>query len=279
MLAALAALARSASAQMIIGSEPPSSSVTRLEPLAASAPTRSPVGVEPVNAILRTSGCVTSASPAPGPVPGTTLRTPGGQPGLGQDLGQPQGRERGRVGGLGDDRVAAQERRAELVAQQRGREVPRHDRRYDAERAAQHASVDARIQPVDVDATDVLGEASVVLERLGRLAQLDLSLADRLALLGDQQRHELLDVRVERLGACVQQHAAVGIAEPRPFADAAAAALRTAVSTVCGVGAGDAADQLAGRGVADRERVGLDRLRGPVDERSALRAAPSRSRS
>ena len=37
MLAALAALARSASSQMIIGSEPPSSSVTRLEPFAASA--------------------------------------------------------------------------------------------------------------------------------------------------------------------------------------------------------------------------------------------------
>ena len=56
MLAALAAAARSASSQMIIGSEPPSSSVTRLVPRAALAMIRSPTGVEPVNAILRISG-------------------------------------------------------------------------------------------------------------------------------------------------------------------------------------------------------------------------------
>ena len=80
MLAALAAFARSASSQMIIGSEPPSSSVTRLVPCAASAATRCPVGVEPVKATLRTSGWPTSASPAIGPVPGTTLSTPGGTP-------------------------------------------------------------------------------------------------------------------------------------------------------------------------------------------------------
>ena len=80
MLAALAAFARSASSQMIIGSEPPSSSVTRLEPLAASAATCSPVGVEPVKATLRTSGCVTSASPVSAPVPGNTVSTPSGRP-------------------------------------------------------------------------------------------------------------------------------------------------------------------------------------------------------
>jgi hypothetical protein len=68
MLAALAAFARSASSQMIIGSEPPSSSVTRLEPLAARAATCSPTGVEPVKATLRTSGWVTSASPVTAPV-------------------------------------------------------------------------------------------------------------------------------------------------------------------------------------------------------------------
>jgi hypothetical protein len=65
---------------MIIGSLPPSSSVTRFVPRAASAMMRSPVGVEPVNATLRVSGCVTSASPASGPVPVTTLSTPGGSP-------------------------------------------------------------------------------------------------------------------------------------------------------------------------------------------------------
>ena len=54
--------------------------MTRFEPFAASAATRSPVGVEPVNATLRTSGWVTSASPASAPVPGSTVSTPSGSP-------------------------------------------------------------------------------------------------------------------------------------------------------------------------------------------------------
>ena len=56
-------------------------------------------------------------------------------PGTGPGTGEAQRRQRRRVGGLGHDRVAGQERRAELVAQQRRREVPGHDRGHDAERA------------------------------------------------------------------------------------------------------------------------------------------------
>src|SRR2546423_15433930 len=79
MRAALAAFVRSASSQTISGSDPPSSSVSRLVPFDASAMIRSPVLVEPVKAILRTSGCVTSASPVSGPLPVTTFTTPGGR--------------------------------------------------------------------------------------------------------------------------------------------------------------------------------------------------------
>ena len=78
--AALAAPARSASLSTMNGSEPPSSSVSRLAPLAASSITRSPTGVEPVKPILRTSGCLTSASPTTEPGPVTTLKTPLGRP-------------------------------------------------------------------------------------------------------------------------------------------------------------------------------------------------------
>ncbi len=80
MLAALAAAARSASSQMIIGSDPPSSSVTRLMPWAHWAMIRSPTGVEPVNAIFLVSGWVTRASPASEPRPVITLKTPLGRP-------------------------------------------------------------------------------------------------------------------------------------------------------------------------------------------------------
>ena len=39
-----------------------------------------PTSVEPVKAILSTSGCRTSAAPAAVPMPGTTLSAPGGRP-------------------------------------------------------------------------------------------------------------------------------------------------------------------------------------------------------
>ena len=65
---------------MIIGSEPPSSSVTRFIPGAASAMICSPTGVEPVKAILRTSGWRTRAVPVTDPLPVTTLNTPAGRP-------------------------------------------------------------------------------------------------------------------------------------------------------------------------------------------------------
>jgi hypothetical protein len=69
-----------------------------------------------------------------------------------------------------------------------------------------------------VDAAHLLGESCVVLERVGGLVELDLRLADRLALLGDEQRHELVHVGLERLRACVQDPAALGVAQSRPVA-------------------------------------------------------------
>jgi hypothetical protein len=168
---------------MIMGSEPPSSSVTRLEPGAASAATRSPVGVEPVKATLRTSGCVTSASPATGPVPVTTFSTPGGSP-ASVRISARRSVVNGVVSaGLATTGVPAQERRPELVAQQRRREVPRDDRRDDPERPADDPPVHAGVEPVDGDPADLLLHPRVVLERVRRLAQLDPRLPQRLALL------------------------------------------------------------------------------------------------
>lgn len=46
----------------------------------AALPTRIPVSVDPVNAILSTPGCEASAAPVCGPQPVTTLITPGGKP-------------------------------------------------------------------------------------------------------------------------------------------------------------------------------------------------------
>jgi hypothetical protein len=59
---------------------PPSSSATRFTDCAASSEMRLPARVEPVNEIMSTSGCLTSASPTAGPVPVTRLNTPLGSP-------------------------------------------------------------------------------------------------------------------------------------------------------------------------------------------------------
>ena len=70
----------SASAKTMFGLLPPSSKVIRLSVAAASFMMTCPTSVEPVNAILSTSGCATRAAPAVGPKPGTMLITPAGKP-------------------------------------------------------------------------------------------------------------------------------------------------------------------------------------------------------
>jgi hypothetical protein len=78
--AAAAAASRSASANTTFALLPPSSSVTRLIVPAAPAAIERPTSVEPVNAILATSGCSTSRWPTVRPAPTTTLTTPAGMP-------------------------------------------------------------------------------------------------------------------------------------------------------------------------------------------------------
>ena len=255
MAAADAAFLRSASSQMIIGSLPPSSSVVRLEPTAASAATRSPVGVEPVKATLRTSGCVTSASPVTGPVPVTTLNTPSGRISLRISC------RRSVVNGV----VSAGFATTVLPHSSAGPSLLQSSvvGKFHGTIAATTPSgrrstrpSTPGIEPVDVDAADLLGEPRVVLERLGGLVQLDLRLADRLALLGDEDRHQLVHMRLERLRARVQQLAAVGVAAARPVAEGL---VRHAHRDVDGLGVGglDLADRLPGRRVDDGQHSGI----------------------
>ena len=78
--AAAAAASRSASAKTTLADLPPSSSVTRLIVAAAPAAIPRPTSVEPVKAILATSGCSTRRDPQTLPGPATTLSTPSGRP-------------------------------------------------------------------------------------------------------------------------------------------------------------------------------------------------------
>src|SRR5947209_9226185 len=71
------ALSRSASSKIMNGDLPPSSSESFLWVSAVALRMARPTSVEPVNAILSTSGCFTSASPVE-PSPVTMFTTPGG---------------------------------------------------------------------------------------------------------------------------------------------------------------------------------------------------------
>ena len=80
VLAPIVALSRSASAKTMFGLLPPSSKARGLRVGAERSVMRRAVWVEPVKAILRTSGWRTRASPTTSPRPLTTLTTPGGKP-------------------------------------------------------------------------------------------------------------------------------------------------------------------------------------------------------
>src|SRR5215468_7689296 len=74
------AASQSASAKKTFGDLPPSSSVTRFSVSAALFTMIFPTAALPVNAILSTPGCATSAAPAVSPNPFTIFTTPGGRP-------------------------------------------------------------------------------------------------------------------------------------------------------------------------------------------------------
>src|SRR5204863_9762097 len=74
------AASRSASAKMMLGFFPPSSSDTFLNNDAHASATLRPVAVPPVNEMVLIFGCAVIAEPTFGPVPWTMLRTPFGRP-------------------------------------------------------------------------------------------------------------------------------------------------------------------------------------------------------
>src|SRR5271154_5305760 len=71
---------QSASAKNIFGDLPPSSRVTRFSVSAALLTIILPTAALPVNAILSTPGCATSAAPVVSPGPLMIFTTPGGTP-------------------------------------------------------------------------------------------------------------------------------------------------------------------------------------------------------
>ena len=211
--AAAAAASRSASAKTTLADLPPSSSVTRLIVCAAPAAIPRPTSVEPVKAILATSGCSTRRWPQTLPGPATTLRTPSGSPASSAILSSSIAVSGVSSAGLRTTRVAGGERRRHLPGGDRQREVPGHDQADHAERLAE-GHVDAAGDRDRLPEQPLRG-AGVVAEGLDHHPDLAAGVADRLAGVARLQHRQLLGALLDRVGEPVQQRAPGRPARPR----------------------------------------------------------------
>jgi hypothetical protein len=99
-----------------------------------------------------------------------------------------------------DDRVAADESRAELVPEQRRRKVPRDDRDDDSQRPLDDEPVRIHVEIRDVRTAQALRQPRVVLDRLAEARDLDARLAQRLALLQRQLERQLVALLEHSVG-------------------------------------------------------------------------------
>ena len=171
-----------ASSKTMFAALPPSSSVSRLPVPASSRWIALPTSVEPVNAILSTSGCSTSAAPVR-PSPVTMLTTPGGSSAW-RSTSQNSSAVSGVVSaGLSTTVLPAASAGRDLPRQHQQREVPRDDLAGDADRPR---------APVRERVLELVGPAGVVEEMRGGERQVDVArLLDRLAAVERLQHREL----------------------------------------------------------------------------------------
>ncbi len=113
-------------------------------------------------------------------------------------------RQRGLLGGLQHHRAADRERRSRLSRRHRRREVPGSDARGDADRLAEDddAPVGERLRDhASVEPLRLLGKPLV---EGGGVADLGLCLEERLALLADEERREIVAALQHQVGEATQ---------------------------------------------------------------------------
>src|SRR5712692_5066800 len=229
------------------GSLPPSSSVTFFKRSAALAMTRLPVGVEPVSAIFRISGCSTIASPVAWPM--TTLMTPSGRP-PSMRASMQASVDRGVVlAGLSTTVFPAAIAGATLLAARVSGKF-RHDGAANADRLAHHQSIGREVGQPDVLAVNLVGEVGEPADVLAEALGLEPRLQERLALLLGQDHRDLLDLAEHVLGGFVQNLAALVGGKPGPGCERFGRRLGGLVDVGRAAG-GHLVDELACRRVAD----------------------------
>src|SRR6218665_1631670 len=149
------------------GDLPPSSNETRLNVFAPMVWINRPTAVEPVNAILLTSGCSHRDAPADFPYPGRMLITPGGKPAsctrlatynadswTSGEINKVNNHDRDQTyrclfGRLEDARIAGRQCRPEFPCQHEQWIVPWNDLSTNADRLHSRETVNAPVRRND----------------------------------------------------------------------------------------------------------------------------------
>ena len=182
-----------------------------------------PTSVDPVKAILATSGCFTSASPVE-PSPVTMLTTPGGSPDFRADLGESQRGQRRELSRLEHYRIARGQRRRYFPGQHEQREIPGNDLPDDAARGVSGKFLMQQLRP-----------AGMVIEVADDERNIDIAaLANGLAVVHGFEHGEAAGMLLHGSRQSVEMAGSrMRSTEPAILADAALAA-RTAASISAG---------------------------------------------
>ena len=209
------------------------------------------IGVEPTNEIAATSGCSSSASTAT-LSPCTTLNTPSGTPASCSSCARYTRRRRILLRRLEHERVPARDRRREHPHRHHRGEVERRDPADDAERLADRVDVDAGRRLLGVAALQQVRDAARELDDLEPARDLAERVGRHLAVLGGEERRDVLAMLVDQLADAEQDLGAPRRATSRATRGNAAFAAATACVDLLDGREVDRAGLPAGRRVVDR---------------------------
>ena len=153
---------------MIVGDLPPSSSDRRFRLPCAATSSCLPTAVEPVNAILSTSGCSASSLSEHPPAARNDIDRSRRDAGLEQLFSEQQHRQGRQLRGFQHDRASRGECGCQLPRRGHQRAVPRDDLAHDPDRLVTHVAVkiDSGDGGLEQLAVEFRAPAGVVAERL-----------------------------------------------------------------------------------------------------------------
>ncbi len=247
------AASRSASSKTMKGALPPSS-IEHFSTWSAAWRSRMrPTSVEPVKVSLRTLGFSQNSLPMSDDLDeGTIESTPFGMPGPVGQHAEGERRERRLGGRPGDEGAARRQRRAGLAGDHGVREVPGRDRGGDADRLLDHGDALVALVAGDRLAVDALGLFGEPLDEARAVHDLALGLGVRLALLGGQDRAEVVGVGDHQLVPFAQDRGALLAGPGGPFLLRRIGGIDGARRLGAGQ-VGDLGDHVAAGGVLDGE--------------------------